>query len=58
MTFRPSTCSRCREPLTIYEEDTCWECLADELCQQSIAHQMINHSLTPVCKDDGGPGDV
>lgn len=58
MTFRPATCARCRELLTIYEEDLCWECLADELSQQTIAAQMINPSLTPPCKDDRGPGDA
>lgn len=54
---KPPKCVRCQEYLTIYEEDVCWECLADELCEQTIAHQMINPSLTPVCKDENGPGE-
>lgn len=57
---RPPKCARCKEDLTIYEEDVCWECLADELGQQTIAAQItnLNPSLTPACKTERGPGDA
>lgn len=57
---KPGECSRCLEPLTIYEKDNgmCWECMADLACEAKVAATIINEQITPVCQPDDGPGDA